>query len=106
MAAHQQQCSDCKLSDSAGQILERLGRIDEGMNGINRRLDILNGSVAKHEKAIGDMRETEAERRGADRTLSAAVKFVAPALWATAGICVLLLLQNSAKVLAAIGAAR
>lgn len=29
---------------------------DERISGINRRLDILNGSVARHEKAIGEER--------------------------------------------------
>lgn len=44
------------------QVCEKLGTLQGGVDGICRRLDLLNGSVARHEKAIIQIREREAVR--------------------------------------------
>lgn len=47
------------------QIMRSLGNLEGKVDGINERLDKLNGSVARHEKSIQGLDILNAERKGA-----------------------------------------
>ena len=52
------------------QIAEIKGVLETGFNGINRRLDILNGKVAEHEKRFGIIDNKNSYNAGREKGLS------------------------------------
>lgn len=53
------------------EILVRLGRIEEGIRGVNEHLKKLNGTVAEHEKRLNQDAKDEEYERGKRQGVSA-----------------------------------
>lgn len=56
------------------RVAESLGRLEAGVSGINDRLDKLNGSVARHEKRLGDLETRDAVQEAKEATREKADK--------------------------------
>jgi len=86
--------------------LERVGieqaQLRDAVDGINARLDTLNGKVSRHEDRLNAQAITEAERKGAASVNNRWEERLKPAVWAFIGILAMLILQNSSAVLKAI----
>lgn len=48
-------------SENHNLIMMTLGRLEKSIDGVNKRLDTLNGSVAKHAEKIGDIDKINAQ---------------------------------------------
>ena len=62
--------SDDKDFTLGQQIAEIKGVLETGFNGINKRLDILNGKVAEHEKRFGELDKKSSFNDGREKGLS------------------------------------
>jgi hypothetical protein len=65
------------LTENQLDVAHSLGRLEAGVEGIHSRLDKLNGSVARHEKRIGDI------ERWMWRSIGGLVVLVALLEWVT-----------------------
>jgi hypothetical protein len=50
------------------EVSRSLGALEAGVKGINERLDKLNGSVARHEKRLGQLETTDAVQAAAEKS--------------------------------------
>lgn len=60
-----------EMNSQIASMQERLARTEEKVDGINVRLDKVNGSIAKHEARFVEIKEAEAQRAVAEAKVTA-----------------------------------
>jgi hypothetical protein len=102
--------SAMSTSDFQYQVLAALGELKAEQAGtraevqaIVARLDKLNGTVARHERDLGQLKLDQARRQGEEKTSAKWIEWAKPAIWGIAGVLAVLALQHSEAVLKAVG---
>ena len=84
-------------------VVAALARIEAQVDGINRRLDVLNGTVAAHEKSIRFLDYDKARRDGQSAQNKTILHVMEPFLKAAALLLAGAVLGNADKVAGVLG---
>lgn len=89
------------------EVLDRLSELNAcqaetraEVRAIVQRLDKLNGTVAQHQREIGQIRLAQAEEKGAEETSAKWWETIKPIAWLAAGMLGVLVLQHAEAMLA------
>jgi hypothetical protein len=83
------------------QVVEDLAELKTETKNIVSRLDRLNGSVARHEADLGEMKLQAAADKASTAVTRRWIEFARPAIWSVLGGLLMLALQHADKLIAA-----
>jgi hypothetical protein len=82
-----------------GDLHAAQGETAANLGAVVQRLDRLNGSVARHEGSINDLKLDQAHKAGAKELSNSILTAAKPAVWTVLGIVVMWVLQHGQQLL-------